>query len=78
MKPFAYLNITRLGDTLTEFTPVNFPATIADNPCGNFNGSTYVYVDYPNKCYGTWLNGVGYGAGSETDASLTSPRSIES
>ena len=36
------------------------------------------YVVYPNKCYGTWLNGVGYGAGSETDASLTSPRSIES
>lgn len=36
------------------------------------------YVVYPNKCYGTWLNGVGYGAGSESDASLTSPRSVES
>ena len=74
MKPFAYLNITRLGDTLTSSTPASFPATIADNPCGNFNGSTYVYVDYANNALSTWLNGVGYGAGNTTDGSLTTPR----
>lgn len=32
------------------------------------------YVIYPNKCYGTWLNGVGYGDGNTTDGSLTTPR----
>ena len=53
MKPFAYLNTTRLGDPLTASTPANFPATIVDNPCGNFNGSTYVYVDYANNALST-------------------------
>lgn len=32
------------------------------------------YVIYPNKCYGTWLNGVGYGEGITADGSLTTPR----
>ena len=32
------------------------------------------YVIYPNKCYGTWLSGVGYGDGNTTDGSLTTPR----
>lgn len=35
------------------------------------------YVVYPNKCYGTWLNGVGYGAGISEDDSLITPRKVE-
>lgn len=51
--PFKYLNKTALNGSLTESTPASFPATIADNPCANFNGSTYVYVDYANNALST-------------------------
>lgn len=34
------------------------------------------YVVYPNKCYGTWLNGVGYGAGVTSENGLTTPRGV--
>lgn len=51
--PFKYLNKTALDGSLTASTPASFPATIVDNPCGNFNGSTYVYVDYANNALST-------------------------
>ncbi len=34
------------------------------------------HVVYPNKCYGTWLNGVGYGAGVTGENGLTTPRGV--
>lgn len=43
-----------------------------DAPLSLLNNNSYVI--YPNKCYGTWLNGVGYGDGNTTDGSLTTPR----
>lgn len=51
--PLKYLQKTALDDVLTVSIPANFPATIVDNPCGNFNGSTYVYVDYANNALST-------------------------